>query len=74
LRRQKLPDFRQHRLKFAPRSTWTKIVAAKLFDELDVAMDKAQSALDARLGWEALTPFARRLESKADRRNLGRVP
>lgn len=37
-------------------------------------MNETQSAFDARFGREPLTPFARNLESKADRRNLAYVP
>jgi hypothetical protein len=36
----------QHALKPAPRATWTQIIAAEFFGQLDIAMDETPSALD----------------------------
>jgi hypothetical protein len=43
----------QHRLKPAARSTWTRIVAAELLDELDIAMHDAIAALHVPLRRDA---------------------
>jgi hypothetical protein len=33
----------QHALKPAPRATWTQVIAAELFGQLDIAMDETPS-------------------------------
>jgi hypothetical protein len=43
---------RQQRLKPASRAAWAQIVAAELFDQLDVAVNNAVSMLDARFRWK----------------------
>jgi hypothetical protein len=53
----------QHRLKSPARPTRARIIPSELLDELLTAMHDAIAALDVRLGWEPLTPFATDLES-----------
>ena len=55
----------QHFLKSASASAWAQIVAAELFQKLDLtAFDRAVTAFDARFGRESLTPLRGTLESK----------
>jgi hypothetical protein len=64
--RRNRPDCRQHFLKSLPRTAWARIIAAQLFNQLNLAAaHKAQPALHLRFGWIAFTPLTGDLESMA---------
>jgi hypothetical protein len=53
----------QQALKPASGAAWAEIVAAELFGQLDLAMDKAASTLDMGFRGEGLPPLTRDAES-----------
>src|SRR6185436_6303897 len=62
-RRQKQPLRMQQCLKRPRGAARARVVAAEFLDQFLPAVHHAVTALDARLGREALAPFARDLES-----------
>ena len=50
-------------------AAWAQIVAAELFDQLDIAMDDAPSTLDVGFRGERLPPLTRDAESWGGFRN-----
>lgn len=65
--RRNRPEFMQQALKSLSRTARAWVASAEFFHQFLVAVDKAQTAFDARLGWEALTPLGRDLESRGGR-------
>lgn len=63
-RRQQQPLRRQQRLKALAGPAGARVVAAELLLQMLVAMHDTDASLDARFGREALTPFARYLETR----------
>jgi len=57
----------QHRLKAAAGATGAEVVAAELFDQLDIAVDDPVATLDLAFRGIGLTPLARAFESTAGR-------
>ena len=53
----------QQALKPASGAAWTQVVAAELFDQLDIAMNDTPSTLDMGFRGEGLPPLTRDAES-----------
>jgi hypothetical protein len=59
----------QQALKAASGAAWTKVVAAELFGQLDIAMNDTPSTLDIGFRGEGLPPLTRDAESRGGFRN-----
>jgi hypothetical protein len=57
----------QQFLKTPPGMAWAGVVAAEFLDQLFVAVDDPDAALDARFGWIALPAFAAHFKSSGPR-------
>jgi hypothetical protein len=59
----------QQALKPASGAAWAQVIAAELFDKLDIAMDEAPSTLDVGFRGIRLPPLTRNAESWGGFRN-----
>lgn len=63
----------QQFLKTPPGSAGAGVVAAELFEQLFVAVNDPDAALDARFGWVAFAAFAAYFKSSGRRRQSNRM-
>ena len=59
----------QQVLKSASGAAWTQVIAAELFDQLDIATNETSPTLDMGFRGEGLPPLTRDAESRGGFRN-----